>query len=164
MTRRRFLANIRVCESLLSSAQDPRLPLSPHTRTTADTAERPSSKKSWPSPRSTISSSSAILPMATSSGDGWQAPSFLSVPGAKDVGHRRCSTMSGLQHGQFGGLGFASANRQMLSDAEADQGLLRLRNLFQAVQIAAIVGPPGHGEPGRLLAQVAEYQMRRDVV
>ena len=56
-------------------------------------------------------------------------------------------------------VGFAAGNRDMLSALKAIKGYYDY-GIFQAVQIAAIVALR-HGEEGRL-AQVAEYQMRRD--
>ena len=58
-------------------------------------------------------------------------------------------------------VGFAAGNRDMLNALKAIKGYYDY-GIFQAVQIAAIVALR-HGEPGRL-AQVAEYQQRRDVL
>ena len=92
--------------------------------------------------------------------DGWQAPSFLSVPGAKDVGCEFTTMSKGYNMAGWR-VGFAAGNRQMLGALKAIKGYYDY-GIFQAVQIAAIVALR-HGEPGRL-AQVAEYQMRRDVL
>jgi len=92
--------------------------------------------------------------------DGWQAPSFLSVPGAKDVGCEFTTMSKGYNMAGWR-VGFAAGNRQMLNALKAIKGYYDY-GIFQAVQIAAIVALR-HGEPGRL-AQVAEYQMRRDVL
>ena len=92
--------------------------------------------------------------------DGWQAPSFLSVPGAKYV----CCEFTTMSKGyNMAGwrVGFAAGNRQMLGALKAIKGYYDY-GIFQAVQIAAIVALR-HGEAGRL-AQVAEYQTRRDVL
>ncbi len=58
-------------------------------------------------------------------------------------------------------VGFAAGNRDMLGALKAIKGYYDY-GIFQAVQIAAIVALR-HGEAGRL-AQVAEYQTRRDVL
>ena len=58
-------------------------------------------------------------------------------------------------------VGFAAGNRDMLGALKAIKGYYDY-GIFQAVQIAAIVALR-HGEAGRL-AQVAEYQQRRDVL
>jgi alanine-synthesizing transaminase len=92
--------------------------------------------------------------------DGWQAPSFLSVPGAKDVGCEFTTMSKGYNMAGWR-VGFAAGNRQMLGALKAIKGYYDY-GIFQAVQIAAIVALR-HGEPGRL-AQVAEYQHRRDVL
>lgn len=92
--------------------------------------------------------------------DGYQAPSFLSVPGAKDVGCEFTTMSKGYNMAGWR-VGFAVGNRRMLAALKAIKGYYDY-GLFQAVQIAAIVALR-HGEPGRL-AQVAEYQSRRDVL
>ena len=58
-------------------------------------------------------------------------------------------------------VGFAAGNRDMLGALKAIKGYYDY-GIFQAVQVAAIVALR-HGEPGRL-AQVAEYQSRRDAL
>ncbi len=92
--------------------------------------------------------------------EGWQQPSFLSVPGAIDVGCEFTTMSKGYNMAGWR-VGFACGNRQMLNALKAIKGYYDY-GLFQAVQIAAIVALR-HGEAGRL-AQVAEYQNRRDVL
>ena len=92
--------------------------------------------------------------------DGYQAPSFLSVAGAKEVGCEFTTMSKGYNMAGWR-VGFAAGNRDMLTALKAIKGYYDY-GLFQAVQIAAIVALR-HGEPGRL-AQVAEYQSRRDVL
>lgn len=92
--------------------------------------------------------------------DGWQAPSFLSVKGAKEVGCEFTTMSKGYNMAGWR-VGFAAGNRDMLGALKAIKGYYDY-GIFQAVQIAAIVALR-HGEPGRL-AQVAEYQVRRDVL
>jgi alanine-synthesizing transaminase len=91
--------------------------------------------------------------------DGYEAPSFLSVPGALDVGCEFTTMSKGYNMAGWR-VGFASGNREMLRALKAIKGYYDY-GLFQAVQIAAIVALR-HGEKARL-AQVAEYQGRRDV-
>ena len=92
--------------------------------------------------------------------DGQQVPSFLSAPGAIDVGCEFTTMSKGYNMAGWR-VGFAAGNRDMLNALKAIKGYYDY-GLFQAVQIAAIVALR-HGEPARL-AQVAEYQMRRDVL
>ena len=92
--------------------------------------------------------------------DGWQAPSFLSVPGAIDVGCEFTTMSKGYNMAGWR-VGFAAGNRKMLDALKAIKGYYDY-GIFQAVQIAAIVALR-HGEAGRI-AQVAEYQSRRDVL
>jgi alanine-synthesizing transaminase len=92
--------------------------------------------------------------------DGFEAPSFLSVPGAKEVGCEFTTMSKGYNMAGWR-VGFAAGNREMLDALKAIKGYYDY-GIFQAVQIAAIVALR-HGEPGRL-AQVAEYQQRRDVL
>ncbi len=92
--------------------------------------------------------------------DGVEVPSFLSVPGAKDVGCEFTTMSKGYNMAGWR-VGFAAGNRDMLGALKAIKGYYDY-GLFQAVQVAAIVALR-HGEPARL-AQVAEYQMRRDVL
>jgi alanine-synthesizing transaminase len=58
-------------------------------------------------------------------------------------------------------VGFAAGNREMLGALKAIKGYYDY-GIFQAVQVGAIVALR-HGEAGRL-AQVAEYQLRRDAL
>src|SRR3954466_5764709 len=92
--------------------------------------------------------------------DGFEAPSFLSVPGAKEVGCEFTTMSKGYNMAGWR-VGFAAGNREMLNALKAIKGYYDY-GIFQAVQIAAIVALR-HGEPARL-AQVAEYQARRDVL
>ncbi len=92
--------------------------------------------------------------------DGYQPPSFLSARGAKEVGCEFTTMSKGYNMAGWR-VGFAAGNRDMLGALKAIKGYYDY-GIFQAVQIAAIVALR-HGESGRL-AQVAEYQMRRDVL
>ena len=92
--------------------------------------------------------------------DGYQPPSFLSVKGAKGVGCEFTTMSKGYNMAGWR-VGFAAGNRDMLAALKAIKGYYDY-GIFQAVQVAAIVALR-HGEPGRL-AQVAEYQARRDAL
>ncbi|MDR3632392.1 MAG: aminotransferase class I/II-fold pyridoxal phosphate-dependent enzyme [Isosphaeraceae bacterium] len=92
--------------------------------------------------------------------DGFQPPSFLAAKGAKDVGCEFTTMSKGYNMAGWR-VGFAAGNRDMLNALKAIKGYYDY-GIFQAVQIAAIVALR-HGEPARL-AQVAEYQLRRDVL
>jgi alanine-synthesizing transaminase len=90
--------------------------------------------------------------------DGYLPPSFLSVKGAKSVGCEFTTMSKGYNMAGWR-VGFAAGNRDMLGALKAIKGYYDY-GIFQAVQVAAIVALR-HGETGRL-AQVAEYQLRRD--
>jgi alanine-synthesizing transaminase len=92
--------------------------------------------------------------------DGDQAPSFLSTPGAKDVGCEFTTMSKGYNMAGWR-VGFAAGHREMIRALKAIKGYYDY-GLFQAVQIAAIIALR-HGEEARL-AQVAEYQSRREVL
>ena len=90
--------------------------------------------------------------------DGYQPPSFLSVKGAKSVGCEFTTMSKGYNMAGWR-VGFAAGNRDMLGALKAIKGYYDY-GIFQAVQVAAIVALRD-GEQARL-AQVAEYQTRRD--
>jgi alanine-synthesizing transaminase len=92
--------------------------------------------------------------------DGFQPPSFLSVKGAKSVGCEFTTMSKGYNMAGWR-VGFAAGNRDMLGALKAIKGYYDY-GIFQAVQIAAIVALR-NGEDARL-AQVSEYQMRRDTL
>jgi alanine-synthesizing transaminase len=92
--------------------------------------------------------------------DGYQPPSFLSVKGAKSVGCEFTTMSKGYNMAGWR-VGFAAGNRDMLGALRAIKGYYDY-GIFQAVQVAAIVALR-HGETARL-AQIAEYQSRRDAL
>ncbi|MDB5350001.1 MAG: aspartate/tyrosine/aromatic aminotransferase [Planctomycetota bacterium] len=92
--------------------------------------------------------------------DDYLAPSFLAVPGAKDVGVEFTTMSKGYNMAGWR-VGFAAGHKEIIRALKTIKGYYDY-GLFQAVQIAAIVALR-HGEEARL-AQVAEYQMRRDVL
>src|SRR5262249_2691832 len=92
--------------------------------------------------------------------DGYQAPSFLSVPGAKDVGVE-ASTLSKGDTMAGRGVGFGAAKREGVRALATIKGYYD-SGIFQAVQVAAIVALRDGDEAVR--RQAAEYQSRRDVL
>jgi alanine-synthesizing transaminase len=92
--------------------------------------------------------------------EGYQPPSFLSVKGAKGVGCEFTTMSKGYNMAGWR-VGFAAGNPDMLAALKAIKGYYDY-GIFQAVQVASIVALR-HGEEGRL-AQIAEYQRRRDAL
>jgi alanine-synthesizing transaminase len=92
--------------------------------------------------------------------DGFQPPSFLSAKGATSVGCEFTTMSKGYNMAGWR-VGFAAGNRDMLGALKAIKGYYDY-GIFQAVQVAAIVALR-NGEEARL-AQVSEYQMRRDTL
>jgi len=92
--------------------------------------------------------------------DGYSAPSFLAAKGAKEVGVEFTTMSKGYNMAGWR-VPFAAGHREVIRALKAIKGYYDY-GLFQAVQIAAIVALR-HGVAGRL-AQVAEYQSRRDVM
>lgn len=92
--------------------------------------------------------------------DGYKAPSFLEVPGAKDVGVE-FFTLSKSYNMPGWRVGFAVGNKKMIS------ALTRLKSyfdygMFQPIQIAAIIALNG---PQECVADIREmYKTRRDVL
>jgi alanine-synthesizing transaminase len=92
--------------------------------------------------------------------DGYQAPSFLSVPGAKDVGVETTTMSKGYNMAGWR-LGFCAGNAEMVRALATIKGYYDY-GIFQAVQIAAIIALRHCDElVGR---QALEYQRRRDVL
>ena len=91
--------------------------------------------------------------------DGVEPVSFLSVPGAKEVGCEFTTMSKGYNMAGWR-VGFAAGHREMIRALKGIKGYYDY-GLFQAVQVAAIIALR-HGEEARK-AQVAEYQARRDV-
>ncbi|PKL49643.1 MAG: aminotransferase [Planctomycetes bacterium HGW-Planctomycetes-1] len=92
--------------------------------------------------------------------DGYKAPSFLSVKGAKDVGVE-FSTLSKAYNMAGWRIGFAAGNKQMIEALATIKGYYDY-GIFQAAQIAAIIAMR-HCE-NDMLEQNKKYAMRRDVV
>ncbi|MBT8136529.1 MAG: aminotransferase class I/II-fold pyridoxal phosphate-dependent enzyme [Gammaproteobacteria bacterium] len=92
--------------------------------------------------------------------DGYRAPSFLRSPGAKDVGVE-FTTMSKTFNMAGWRIGFCAGNPKIISALGAIKGYYDY-GIFQAIQIAAIIGMRHCGEFADQQAQ--KYQRRRDVV
>src|SRR5713101_2231557 len=92
--------------------------------------------------------------------DGYQAPSFLSVPGAKEVGVETTTMSKGYNMAGWR-LGFCAGNREMVRALATIKGYYDY-GIFQAVQISSIMALR-HGDE-LVDRQAVEYQKRRDVL
>jgi alanine-synthesizing transaminase len=92
--------------------------------------------------------------------DGYQAPSFLSVPGAKEVGVETCTMSKGYSMAGWR-LGFCAGNPEMIRALATIKGYYDY-GIFQALQVAAIVALRDGDDAVR--RQALEYQGRRDVL
>src|SRR5438445_6811097 len=92
--------------------------------------------------------------------DGYHAPSFLSVPGAGEVGVETTTMSKGFNMAGWR-LGFCAGNAEMIRALATIKGYYDY-GVFQAIQIAGIVALR-QGEQA-VERQAAEYQRRRDVL
>ncbi|MCA9115028.1 MAG: aminotransferase class I/II-fold pyridoxal phosphate-dependent enzyme [Planctomycetaceae bacterium] len=92
--------------------------------------------------------------------DGYQAPSFLTTPGARDVGVEFTTMSKGFSMAGWR-IGFCSGNREMVRALATIKGYYDY-GLFAPVQIAAIVAMR-HAEAA-VASVAAEYQDRRDAL
>jgi alanine-synthesizing transaminase len=92
--------------------------------------------------------------------DGYRAPSFLSVPGAKDIGVETTTMSKGYNMAGWR-LGFVAGNSEMIRALATIKGYYDY-GIFQPIQIAGILALR-HGED-LVERQAAEYQKRRDVL
>ena len=92
--------------------------------------------------------------------DGYKAPSFLSVPGAKDVGVETTTMSKGYNMAGWR-LGFCAGNAEMVRALATIKGYYDY-GIFQAIQIAGILALR-HGD-ALVERQALEYQKRRDVL
>jgi alanine-synthesizing transaminase len=92
--------------------------------------------------------------------DGYRAPSFLSVPGAKEVGVET-STMSKGYNMAGWRIGFCAGNAEMIRALATIKGYYDY-GIFQPIQIAAIMALR-HCEE-LVERQAGEYKRRRDVL
>src|SRR5947199_2295187 len=92
--------------------------------------------------------------------DGYRAPSFLSVPGAKEVGVETTTMSKGYNMAGWR-LGFCAGNAEMVGARATIKGYYDY-GIFQPIQIAGIVAMrQGEEQVDR---QAREYQKRRDVL
>src|ERR1700720_694754 len=92
--------------------------------------------------------------------DGYKAPSFLSVPGAKEVGVETTTMSKGYNMAGWR-LGFCAGNAEMVRALATIKGYYDY-GIFAPIQIAGIVALR-HCED-LVHRQAAEYQLRRDVL
>jgi len=92
--------------------------------------------------------------------DGYRAPSFLSVPGAKEVGVETTTMSKGYNMAGWR-LGFCAGNAEMIRALATIKGYYDY-GIFQPIQIAGILALR-HCED-LVDRQAAEYQLRRDVL
>ena len=92
--------------------------------------------------------------------DGYQAPSFLSVPGAKEVGVETTTMSKGYNMAGWR-LGFCAGNAEMVRALATIKGYYDY-GIFQPIQIAGIIALR-HGDE-LVERQALEYQKRRDVL
>jgi alanine-synthesizing transaminase len=92
--------------------------------------------------------------------DGYRAPSFLSVPGAKEVGVETTTMSKGYNMAGWR-LGFCAGNPEMIRALATIKGYYDY-GIFQAIQVAGIMALRTGDE--LVERQAAEYQRRRDVL
>jgi alanine-synthesizing transaminase len=92
--------------------------------------------------------------------DGYRAPSFLSVPGAKEVGVETTTMSKGYNMAGWR-LGFCAGNEEMIRALATIKGYYDY-GIFQAIQVAGIMALRTGDE--LVERQAAEYQRRRDVL
>lgn len=92
--------------------------------------------------------------------EGYQPPSFLAAPGAKDVGVEFTTMSKGYNMAGWR-VGFCCGNAEMIRGLAVMKGYFDY-GMFQAIQIAAIVALR-HTEAA-VEGQAREYQKRRDVL
>ncbi len=92
--------------------------------------------------------------------DGYKAPSFLSVPGAKDVGVETTTMSKGYNMAGWR-LGFCAGNPEMVRALATIKGYYDY-GIFQAIQIAGIIALRTGEE--LVERQAKEYERRRDVL
>jgi alanine-synthesizing transaminase len=92
--------------------------------------------------------------------DGYRAPSFLSVPGAKEVGVETTTMSKGYNMAGWR-LGFCAGNAEMIRALATIKGYYDY-GIFQPIQIAGILALR-HGEE-LVERQAKVYQDRRDVL
>ena len=91
---------------------------------------------------------------------GYEPPSFLASPGAKEVGVEFTTMSKGYSMAGWR-IGFCAGNAEMVRALATIKGYYDY-GIFQAVQIAAIIALR-HADPA-VAAVVAEYEKRRDAL
>ncbi len=92
--------------------------------------------------------------------DGYVPPSFLSTPGAKDVGVEFTTLSKPYSMAGFR-IGFVAGNKTMVDALATIKGYYDY-GIFQAIQIASIIAMRECDD--FIVQQNAKYQLRRDVV
>jgi len=92
--------------------------------------------------------------------DGYKAPSFLQVPGAKDVGVEFTSLSKSYNMPGWR-VGFATGNREIIAALTRMKSYLDY-GMFQPIQIAAIIALKGPQECVREIVEM--YRSRRDTL
>ncbi len=92
--------------------------------------------------------------------DGYKAPSFLSVKGAKDVGVELITMSKAYNMAGFR-VGFMVGNKEMIDYLATIKGYYDY-GIFQAIQIASIIALRHCDDD--IIAQNLKYQSRRDVL
>jgi len=92
--------------------------------------------------------------------DGYKAPSFLSVKGAKDIGVEFITMSKPYNMAGFR-IGFMAGNKDMIEYLATIKGYYDY-GIFQAIQIAGIIALRSCDED--IIAQNDKYSLRRDVV
>jgi alanine-synthesizing transaminase len=92
--------------------------------------------------------------------DGYQPPSFLAAPGARDVGVEFTTMSKGYNMAGWR-IGYCAGNAEMLRALATIKGYYDY-GMFQAIQVAAIVAL--RNTDAAVEAQAALYQQRRDVL
>jgi len=92
--------------------------------------------------------------------DGYKAPSFLSVKGAKDIGVEFITMSKPYNMAGFR-IGFVAGNKDMIDHLATIKGYYDY-GIFQAIQIAGIIALRQCDE--FIIAQNQRYRSRRDVV
>jgi len=92
--------------------------------------------------------------------DGYQAPSFLQVPGAKDVGVEFFSMSKSFSMAGWR-VGFCVGNAEMVAALTRIKSYLDY-GVFQPIQIASIIALNGNQSCVQEIAEV--YRARRDVL
>ncbi len=92
--------------------------------------------------------------------DGYKAPSFLATPGAIDIGVE-FTTMSKTFNMAGWRIGYCAGNPKIISALSRIKGYYDY-GIFQAIQVASIIGLRDCGELAREQAQ--KYEQRRDIL